>query len=141
MEIVNTVITAIVAGIISSSKETASQAVKEAYVSFKNFIKSHIENINFSNIEKLPDSSDAKAEIEKALGESKMCDLTQIYDEAKKMIQEIDKQDKETITSLNIVLEDIEVGGNFKWDGGKAGIDNRNFTGKKMKIDQDFTIG
>jgi len=141
MEIVSSIIAAITAGVISSSKETASQAVKEAYASFKSFIASRIENISFSNIESDPNSDDTKTEIQQSLGEGKMSDLNLIYTQAINLLQEINKQDKETITSLNIILRDVDVGGNLKWNGGKSGIENSNFTAERVKVVNDLTIG
>ncbi|MGZ3871076.1 MAG: hypothetical protein ACXVLQ_18375 [Bacteriovorax sp.] len=142
MEFIGPIITAIVAGIISSTKETASQAVKDAYAGFKSFISSRVENVSFSNIENNPNSEDARTGVVKELEEnSKIPDLKAICEEAKKLLQEINQKDKETLTLLDITIEGAEIGGSFNWDGGKAGIENRNLTIKNTKILQNLTIG
>jgi len=47
MDVIDSIIAAIVAGCISSGKETASLAIKDAYTSLKNLILARIPALNF----------------------------------------------------------------------------------------------
>ena len=142
MEIINNIISAILAGAVASSKETAGQAVKEAYSSLKKIITSRITGIEFHAIENNSEKKGTtEEEIKKHLCESKKSDLDVIHGEAIKMLREIILNDKKTATSLDIQLEDMQIGGNFKWNSEKNKADNTNFTARKMKVEKDFTIG
>jgi hypothetical protein len=124
-ELINPIITAIIAGIIASSKQTAAQAIKEGYNGFRNFISSRF-NINFSDIEQRSITDNTKKQLQIQLKDGKLSDIEVAREEAIKFTKIIEQNDSEIVSSVNVILTELKIGGSLKIDNvvsEKIGID------------------
>jgi len=91
--------------------------------------------VPFNDIKK----NDFQKELKTALEKSTYDDLQILHNKAIQVIHEIDNQDKESLSSAEIILKDLEIDGSLIFAGSK--VTHFNLSVNNSKIKKNFNIG
>lgn len=112
MEPITLIVTALSLGISTGLKSAGEEVIKNAYTSFKQFIRDKYE-IGFGAWEKNPDSTKHKEVAEEQLKDLGAGEDKELIEKAKSLIDLINTHKPDIITAKNIDIKQIEAGYNI----------------------------
>ena len=109
MDPISMIVGALVAGATVALKDTAAQAIKDAYAGLKSLIVNRYGSVAGSvlELEKSPDSDARAAVVQEGLGKTDAAQNTELLDKARALIKLVEEHDPEVARTFGLDLRDI----------------------------------
>ncbi len=108
MEPVSIIVAALVAGAAAAFKDTAAQAIKDAYAGFKALIQRKYEHVSVDALEREPDSEAKQRSVREDLTDARAGDDGELLDRAKALLDAVKAHDRAAAAQLNINRDQVE---------------------------------
>ena len=108
MEPVSIIVVALVAGAAAAFKDTAAQAIKDAYAGFKALVQRKYGGVSVDALERKPDSEAKQLSVREDLTDAGAGDDMELLDRAKALLDAVKTHDRAAAAQLNIDLDEVE---------------------------------
>lgn len=108
MEPVSIIVAALVAGAAAAFKDTAAQAIKDAYAGFKALIQRKYGGVSVDALERKPDSEAKQLSVREDLTDAGAGTDQELLDRAKALLDAVKTHDQAAAAQLNINLDEVE---------------------------------
>lgn len=108
MEPVSIIVAALVAGAAAAFKDTAAQAIKDAYAGFKTLIQRKYGHVSVDALERKPDSEAKQLSVREDLTDAGAGADQELLDRAKALLDAVKTHDRTAAAQLNINLDEVE---------------------------------
>ena len=102
------IVTALALGAAAGLKTTAEQAVKDAYAGVKALIQRKYADVSLAELEEAPESEARRAVVEEDLAKTDADKDEELLQQARALIDVVEKHDQGTAAAIGIDLEDVE---------------------------------
>lgn len=107
MEPVDYIVTALTIGIAAGLKDTASQAVKDAYLSVKKHLSDRF-GINLKSLENKPESDLQREAVTETLVDSGAYQDEEVLEKIHELLEAVSKYDRTEITAKGLTLKKVK---------------------------------
>lgn len=108
MEPVSIIVAALVAGAAAAFKDTAAQAIKDAYAGFKALVQRKYGGVSVDALERKPDSEAKQLSVREDLTDAGAGADQELLDRAKALLDAVKTHDRAAAAQLNIDLDEVE---------------------------------
>ena len=108
MEPVSIIVAALAAGAAAAFKDTAEQAIKDAYAGFKALVQRKYERVSVEDLERKPDSEPKQLSVREDLTDAGAGNDRELLDQAKALLDAVKAHDRAATASINIGFDEIE---------------------------------
>ena len=102
------IVTALALGAAAGLKTTAEQAVKDAYAGVKALIQRKYADVSLAQLEEAPESEARRAVVEEDLAKTDADKDEELLQQARALIDVVEKHDQGTAAAIGIDLEDVK---------------------------------
>jgi hypothetical protein len=107
MDPVTLIVSAVAAGAAAAARETASQAVKDAYTALKEFFQGRYAHIDLRPVEARPASDVRRASLAEDLGETEAAADRGLLAQAQAMLDAVERSDPDAAASVGVNLKEV----------------------------------
>jgi hypothetical protein len=107
IETIGVVVSALAMGAAGGVKETASQAVRDAYTGLKELIRHKYKDVNVAPVEAKPDSKAKRDSLAEDLASAGAGADTELLEHARALIEAVYVHDRGAATSVGVDLEEV----------------------------------
>jgi hypothetical protein len=107
MDPISAIVTALALGASAGLKDTASQAVKEAYSGLRDLLKSRFPAVNIEQLEQAPDSKNRRGVLTEELQRGDAQNEADLAAKAQELIDLIEHEAPHTAPAIGVTLEDV----------------------------------
>jgi hypothetical protein len=108
MEPITVIVSALAAGAAAALKPMAEGAIKDAYNGIKSFITKKYGKVDLTPLETKPESENKRASLAEDLTDAGAANDVELLDQAKQVIDAVEKHDPESASAIGIVLREVE---------------------------------
>lgn len=108
MEPITVIVSALAAGAAAALKPMAEGAIKDAYNGIKSFITRKYGKVDLTPLETKPESENKRASLAEDLTDAGAANDVELLDQAKQVIDAVEKHDPESASAIGIVLREVE---------------------------------
>lgn len=140
MDPISMIVMALAAGAAAALKSTAEQAIQDTYLGFKTLIQSRYKQVSIDMLENDPASEDRQKIMREDLEKTTVGSNEEVLRRAQELLAVVKANDPEAAGSVNISLEDLEIGASVNIKDIVATHGDVSIDAKHIKAEGDFTI-